>query len=56
MSEYSLQYIIIEGQKETGDLRYIGPFDNEEDAEKEAARFSDTNVCIVELFEPTFGM
>jgi hypothetical protein len=56
MSEYNLQYIIIEGQEETGALRYIGPFDNEEDAEKEATRLPDTNVRIVELFEPTFGM
>lgn len=56
MNEYNLQWIIIAGEKETGDLTYIGPFDNEEDAEKEAARFSDTNIRIVELFEPTFGM
>ena len=54
MSEYNLYYILIAGNPETGPLTYVGPFDNEDDAEKEAAGYIEQTVQIVELQQPNF--
>ena len=57
MSSYNLYYIIIAGNPETGPLTYIGPFDSEEDAEKEAAAvYDEQTIEIVELQQPTSGV
>lgn len=60
MSEYSLSYIIVSGNAAVG-YSYVGPFDNEEDAEKEIAYSGDYDaedeiVVIAELHEPVFKM
>ena len=49
-------YIIVAGNSVVG-YSYVGPFDCEEDAEKETTRFAeDDTIQIVELHEPTFSM
>lgn len=53
MTEYNLYYIIIAGDPATGPLTYVGPFDNEEDAEKEAnSAYPEQTIEIVELQQP----
>ena len=49
-------YIIVTGNPVVG-FSYIGPFDSEEDAEKEMSCFEDDETAkIVELHEPTNSM
>ena len=54
MSEYNLYYILIAGNPETGPLTYVGPFDNEDDANDEAAHYAEQTIQVVELQQPTF--